>query len=187
VIEADATPVLPVQVDRFPIAVAQRYSVIVEANQTASNYWLRAMMSTGCFNEANPVLNPLVSAVIHYDGAPEEMPTSTDWSEAYEQDCVDLNNDDLEPYFSMAAPEQDVRYNLEFQFNMGGNGITLAYINGTSWMADTTQSSLQIANNASANNGVAAFPSNQLVLTPTANQTVVDIVLNSELSNFWSS
>jgi FtsP/CotA-like multicopper oxidase with cupredoxin domain len=69
VIEADATLVKPVSVHRVPIHVAQRYSVILDTNQsTSTNYWLRGAMVTNCFTGNNPVLDPTTKAVISYSG-----------------------------------------------------------------------------------------------------------------------
>ena len=53
----------------------QRYSLILHANQSISNYWIRA----------NPDLNPLRdqfqggvnSAILRYDGAPDQEPTTS--------------------------------------------------------------------------------------------------------------
>ncbi|KAF9579666.1 hypothetical protein BGW38_003980 [Lunasporangiospora selenospora] len=70
VIEVDGVDVQPVEVERIPIHVAQRYSALVDANQTVGNYWVRADMNTNCFNDPNPALDPSVRAIIHYDGAP---------------------------------------------------------------------------------------------------------------------
>ncbi|KAJ3086747.1 hypothetical protein HK102_012568 [Quaeritorhiza haematococci] len=69
VIEVDGTVVTPYIVDALTINVGQRYSVIVEANQPAQNYWLRAKMYHGSpwTSAPDPVgFNPNVFAIFAY-------------------------------------------------------------------------------------------------------------------------
>ncbi|CAE6438717.1 unnamed protein product [Rhizoctonia solani] len=76
VIEADGIPHEPLVVDSFQIYAGQRYSVIVEANQTTANYWVRAPMSVAGAG-TNSALDPTnVFAVLHYEGAPNAEPTT---------------------------------------------------------------------------------------------------------------
>ena len=68
---------------------AQRYSVIVTADQPVDNYWIRAIPSAGNATTVNGMLapsseilffNPSVgvnSAILRYDGAQNVEPTST--------------------------------------------------------------------------------------------------------------
>ncbi|CCO32976.1 Laccase-4 [Rhizoctonia solani AG-1 IB] len=74
--EADGIPHEPLVVDSFQIYAGQRYSVIVEANQTVANYWVRAPMTVaGAGTNSN--LDPTnVFAVLHYEGAPNAEPTT---------------------------------------------------------------------------------------------------------------
>lgn len=44
IIEVDGVNHIPLTVDSFEIHAAQRYSVIVEADQDVDNYWVRAPM-----------------------------------------------------------------------------------------------------------------------------------------------
>ncbi|KAF9965752.1 hypothetical protein BGZ70_004170, partial [Mortierella alpina] len=81
VIEADGVDMQPVDVQRLPIHVAQRYSVLVHANQTVDNYWVRATMNTNCFNTDNPVLDEHIKAIIRYEGARSTQEAhSVDWA-----------------------------------------------------------------------------------------------------------
>ncbi|KAF9276419.1 laccase, multicopper oxidase, benzenediol:oxygen oxidorectuctase [Mortierella alpina] len=76
VIAVDGTPVRPYTVDRLRIDVGQRYSVVLIANQAIRNYWTRAVMDTTCFADASTV-DPVVKAVLRYEGAPNADPTTT--------------------------------------------------------------------------------------------------------------
>ena len=49
VVEADGTPVEPVEVSSVSLAVAQRYSVLLRTNQTAGAYWIRAGLDQDAF------------------------------------------------------------------------------------------------------------------------------------------
>ncbi|KAF9130808.1 hypothetical protein BGW39_002653 [Mortierella sp. 14UC] len=77
VIEADGVDMVPVTVQRVPIHVAQRYTVLLVANHSATttaaedglmnkSFWIRAEMNTNCFNVENPALDPSVKAILRY-------------------------------------------------------------------------------------------------------------------------
>ncbi|KAG8743082.1 laccase, partial [Ceratobasidium sp. 428] len=76
IIEVDGVSHQPLVVDSLDIYAGQRYSVILNANQTAANYWIRAPMTVA--NAANnPNLDPTnVFAVLRYGGAPNAEPTT---------------------------------------------------------------------------------------------------------------
>ncbi|KIK22215.1 laccase [Pisolithus microcarpus 441] len=72
VIEADGNLVDPVVVDSIPVYAGQRYSVVVTANQTVGNYWIRALS-----NHPNQTFEGgQSSAIFRYEGAPDQDPTS---------------------------------------------------------------------------------------------------------------
>ncbi|KAK3844505.1 MAG: multi-copper oxidase laccase-like protein [Linnemannia gamsii] len=87
VIEADGVDMVPVTVQRVPVHVAQRYSVLLAANhqtyttmataggaKMGKSFWIRAEMNTNCFNVENPALEPSVKAILRYKAGP--TPTS---------------------------------------------------------------------------------------------------------------
>ncbi|KAG1811271.1 phenol oxidase [Suillus subaureus] len=68
VIEADGQLTEPLVVDQLTIYAAQRYSVILVANQPVDNYWVRGVPnSVQTFNG---------SAILRYMGAPKAEPTT---------------------------------------------------------------------------------------------------------------
>jgi iron transport multicopper oxidase len=72
VIEADGQLTEPLVVDQLQIFVAQRYSVILVADQPVDNYWVRALPNT-----ANASYDQgMNSAILRYKGAPEVDPTT---------------------------------------------------------------------------------------------------------------
>ncbi|KAG9309011.1 laccase [Chiua virens] len=93
IIEADGNEVNPVQVDFLPILAGQRYSVVVTANQSVGNYWIRASPNG---NSTNGGLN---SAILRYQGAPAQDPTTT--AGPYQLAFSETN---LHPLTNPAAP-----------------------------------------------------------------------------------
>lgn len=73
VITSDFVPIHPVWIDSVMLGIGQRYDVIVNANQTVDNYWIRATAETAC--DAFPNQSPAL-AIVRYDGAPDSNPTS---------------------------------------------------------------------------------------------------------------
>lgn len=78
VIEADGTLVEPMTVHRIPISPGQRYSVILhrEPLSKVDRVWMRAEMTAECFKYLNPVMDPMVKAIVAYD---ESVPDQDHW------------------------------------------------------------------------------------------------------------
>ena len=72
VIEVDGIEIEPLVVDSLAVFAGQRYSVVVTANQTVGNYWIRALS-----NHPNQTFEGgQSSAIFRYTGAPEQDPTT---------------------------------------------------------------------------------------------------------------
>jgi hypothetical protein len=126
-----------------PFHVAQRYSVVVEANQSSStNYWIRSSMNTFCFTGDNDVLDPTTLAVLSYSGNTSLTPTgdSVDWQDALPTECVDLDASDLVPSTKILPPAANKLYRVDFSFGEGDYQLEHALVNGTSWqpLSNTT-------------------------------------------------
>ncbi|KAF9929938.1 hypothetical protein FBU30_001097 [Linnemannia zychae] len=177
VIEADGVDMQPVQVQRLPIHVAQRYSVLVHANQAVNNYWVRALMNTNCFNIPNPALNPSIQAIIQYEGAPRTQTAhSIDWNtSAWAATCVDLTLDMLKPYFTVPVPPADVSYSLDISFQtISKNHVNMGYINQTSWRPLMNDSTL-----FQAQQGITAFDITSQLVIPLNTFNGIQLVLNN--------
>jgi FtsP/CotA-like multicopper oxidase with cupredoxin domain len=135
VIEADSTLVQPVTVHRVPIHIAQRYSVIFQANQTATNYWMRAQINEHCFSSDSPVLDPDIRALISYTNSTSEPTESVDWLDALDLICEDLSPSSLSPLSPVQAPDKDTTYEIAVSFQIGAYALDKAYINSTTWTA----------------------------------------------------
>lgn len=73
VVEADAVNTQPLVVDSIQIFAGQRYSFVLEANQTIDNYWIRANPNLGTTGFAGGIN----SAILRYEGAAPIEPATT--------------------------------------------------------------------------------------------------------------
>ncbi|KAG2045315.1 multi-copper oxidase [Suillus americanus] len=177
VVEADGTSLVPVDVHRVPIHVAQRYSVILTTNQTAGSYNVRAEMQATCYKLSNPNLNTMVLATMTY-GASPTTPNTQDWSDVFPSLCLDLNSTMIVPQIAMNPPNstETVQIFMSFQQTTESGGTqTLAFMNSTSWQAESTNPTLLQMSNLGIQ---TTFDSSQLVVV-NDDITVVDLILNS--------
>jgi FtsP/CotA-like multicopper oxidase with cupredoxin domain len=185
VVEVDATQVTPTTVNRLAIHIAQRYSVILTANQTATNYWIRAQMNTFCFSNPNPVLDADVRALLTYTNTTTTPSDSADWSTALQPACEDLDASTLIPTVVDQPPPPTAMYLIDVSFQIGAYTLDRAYINSTTWMplADPTLNQavagLQKDNASFTTSGLSsAFDPSQFVVSIPDYQ-VVDLLIYS--------
>ena len=140
VIETDGTETQPLVVDSLAVYAGQRYSVVVTANQTVGNYWIRALS-----NHANQTFEGgQSSAILRYAGALEEDPTTE-----YGPYLFPYNEGNVHPLISPGAPgvpepgKADVNINLVPGFSGGRYTI-----NGASFSEPPLPVLLQILNGA---------------------------------------
>ena len=97
VVSTDLVPIHPYRTETVNIGIGQRYGVIVEADQTPGNYWMRTDMLSGC-NNMSALGSQNTTAIWRYEGQDEKaLPTSTTRNPvpAAGLPCVD------EPYASL--------------------------------------------------------------------------------------
>ncbi|KAJ9221105.1 CAZyme family AA1 [Paecilomyces variotii] len=75
VITTDFVPIEPYWTNSISIGIGQRYSVIVDANQTAGNYWMRTTPVLNCSGNKTHVDNR--TGILRYQGAPNTKPTTS--------------------------------------------------------------------------------------------------------------
>jgi FtsP/CotA-like multicopper oxidase with cupredoxin domain len=188
VIEVDSTQVQPTTIQRLAIHIAQRYSVILTANQTVGNYWIRAQMNTFCFSGPNPVLDPDIRAILSYTNTsttPKDA-ISVDWSSAPDLACEDLNDTTLIPSVVSAPPPATTMYVVTFSFQIGAYTLDRAYINSTSWVGtpqnptlNQAVAGLHAANSSFRTAGLStAFGASQFVIAA-PDAAVVDLLIYS--------
>nr|QPA20095.1 laccase 12 [Amylostereum areolatum] len=76
VIEADGEATEPFVTDSIQLLAGQRYSVVVEANQTVDNYWFNAPFVGGTASRNLHQNATLTRAILRYAGAPDADPTT---------------------------------------------------------------------------------------------------------------
>ncbi|KAH8798498.1 laccase [Flagelloscypha sp. PMI_526] len=128
VIEADGVETVQVKADAVDLFVGQRYSIILNANKTVGNYWIRAGPAG-----ATAFPGGINSAILRYAGAPIADPTTSP------NNITNLlKEQSLIPRVSPGAPGPPVRggtgvkvVNLAFAFN--ANGDLRFTINNVTW------------------------------------------------------
>jgi len=132
-IEVDGTPIQPIGIHTFPIHVAQRYSFILETNQSASSYWIRAVMNTNCFNHDNDQLDPQVLGILQYNTS-LAIPNTTAWDNSMDVICRDLLLTDLVPLENIPVPEADLFVRVDVSFQTKAAELNFGFMNSTSWI-----------------------------------------------------
>ncbi|OAA48109.1 L-ascorbate oxidase [Beauveria brongniartii RCEF 3172] len=205
VTEVDGTDVHPEPFHRLNILPAQRYSVILETNVTATatavppSFWMRARMVTHCFTTENKRLVPELHSVIRYQFKDTPLPavaadpTSRDWPEAIEVICRDLNVSALHPIVAQSPPPADEYVLVRANFMIGDWALARGFFNGSTWHANATHPSLhryldniKAAGAGSSENRSAAMrisdavfdPARDYVLETTGTRTI-DLAINN--------
>lgn len=96
VMTSDFIPIKPYYTNWVLLAIGQRYDVVINANQTAGNYWFRANVATDCLsaNKNNAL------AIWSYDSVTSGTPTSNAYSQP--STCTEPTN--LAPYWKQPVP-----------------------------------------------------------------------------------
>ncbi|KAG9293478.1 hypothetical protein G9A89_009202 [Geosiphon pyriformis] len=127
-IEIEGFPLISNHFRIIPLAPGQRVSVILKAIKPIRNYWMRANIDSSCYfrNPGKTKLNPNVNAIIHYDGAEEDVkPTTKSWTDDLEA-CVDLDLEKLSPlHWRPAPPRFDQQFNFDLKIEVDKLGKPL--------------------------------------------------------------
>ena len=141
VIEADGEYTERNKIHRLPINVAQRYSVIVTADQPVDNYIMRSEFQKKCMPDAAASL-PTIKAIVHYEGAPDgPEPKDKPWSDSLAE-CVDLDHKTLQPLKEEKIPEPTKKLELTIAFHKNTTGVVKAFLNESSYIPDINFPSL---------------------------------------------
>jgi iron transport multicopper oxidase len=138
VIEADGQSTEPLVVDSIQIFAGQRYSFVLNANQSVDNYWTRALPQNKDFSNFTNL------AILRYVGASDANPTS-DPTTNIPTSSSPLVESNLHPLVPSGVPGEatpggaDININLDITFNSG----TFA-VNGVSFVAPSVPVLLQI-------------------------------------------
>lgn len=101
VVANDFVPIVPYVTNNVILSSGQRYDIIVEANQTADNYWLRSTYQTACNNNDNDNKDNILG-IVRYVGATDSTgdPTTT-IATTITNSCGDEDYSKLVPHLSM--------------------------------------------------------------------------------------
>ncbi|KAG2419203.1 hypothetical protein HFD88_003998 [Aspergillus terreus] len=98
VIANDFVPLVPFTTNVVPIGMGQRYDIIVTADQTRDNYWMRAVPQTFCSNNTN---GDNIRGIVRYKGAPHAEPVSSKWDYGDDVQCEDFAMSQLVPHLAL--------------------------------------------------------------------------------------
>lgn len=139
VIANDFVPIKPYDTDSVVINAAQRYDVIVEANASPGDYWLRAFWVKTCVGVANDHPED-PTGIVRYDAASTSEPTSVSAVKA-PTTCLDEPLESLVPHMSYdvtniagtTVEELRVRFTHEalFTWTINSSSLVLDWSNPT--------------------------------------------------------
>ncbi|OJD35382.1 multicopper oxidase [Diplodia corticola] len=164
VTEVDGTDVVPAYHHRLNIHPAQRYSIVVNTNITdRTSFWLRAKMVTACFAEENPNLEEEVRAIVQYTPASgkadaADQPSSTDWDDRVDMQCLDMNTTELQPVEKMTPPPPDTLIYLRANFEIGNWRLSRGFFNSSSWRPSLSSPTLHRLLTGHASNNASLLP-----------------------------
>ncbi|KAJ3563161.1 hypothetical protein NP233_g9119 [Leucocoprinus birnbaumii] len=146
VIEVEGTETKPYTVNSIQIFVGQRYSVVLHANQTVGNYWIRALPNSGNRNLNSTFEGGVNSAILRYRGAPIEEPTSE--QQSHKDPLLETS---LHPLVHTPSPGRPTPQggDVDFEFTLGFDTETFLFtVNGTAFQPPTVPVLLQILSGA---------------------------------------
>ncbi|CUS13825.1 unnamed protein product [Tuber aestivum] len=108
VVSTDWVPIKPYEAEVISIAIGQRYEVIVEANATPGDYWMRAVPQLSCL-PPNPRRYD-ISGIIRYDYSTLD-PTSSPWNTT--DQCEEENGKHIAPFFKDDAGSANLEENFQ--------------------------------------------------------------------------
>ncbi|CAG8576610.1 4508_t:CDS:2 [Racocetra fulgida] len=146
IIEVEGTHVKEYTVEYLPINIAERYSVIINCNQTVGNFWIKALIARCSIPyrpgdprtiNSNSAINYTVLGILRYEGAPESNPQSTGFR-IPPPNCYDQDPSTLKPYKPEPPPSGDVEtipFTVDVSLLQTSN-LLAATVNGQSFVPD---------------------------------------------------
>lgn len=115
VIANDLVPIQPYTADSVLMTMGQRYDVIVEANATPGDYWLRGDWIDACMTNGNP---RNITGIVRYDNSSTATPTTTS-AVTTSATCNDEPFSSLVPHIALdvGTVTQTATESLNFKFD----------------------------------------------------------------------
>jgi FtsP/CotA-like multicopper oxidase with cupredoxin domain len=98
VIAMDFVPIVPYETTVLSIGMGQRYDIIVNADQTSGDYWMRAIPQVECSDNDSA---DNIKGIVRYDSTSTSDPTTSAYT--YTDSCDDEDISDLVPYLALDA------------------------------------------------------------------------------------
>ncbi|KAG8698417.1 hypothetical protein FRC09_007244, partial [Ceratobasidium sp. 395] len=158
IVEADGVSHQPVVCKSVEIHPGERYSIVVTANQTATNYWIRAPINA---SGSSSTLDPsLIKAILRYNGAPATDPTTSQTS------GTTLAVSSLKPVENPGAPGGNRPADVVIDLKYGGvsGGKTGWQVNGSQYKAPSLPTLLAILSKNATTSADFAPSENTFVL-----------------------
>ncbi|KAJ4474859.1 Cu-oxidase-domain-containing protein [Lentinula aciculospora] len=189
IIETDGTATSPMTVNSIDMLAGQRHSVVVEANQPVANYWINAPYVGG-----SPARNlnqnaTLSRAILRYQGAPEEDPTSPMSLGPADEELNALVEANLRPLVAAPAPEPDINITLVLDVTAGKAQWN---VNNVSYLAPEVPTLVKILDGANSTDdfnvteNTFVLPANkivQIIFPPSEDDEEHPFHLHG--NNFW--
>ncbi|KAJ6536430.1 Cu-oxidase-domain-containing protein [Mycena vulgaris] len=186
IIEVEGQSLVPHTVNALDMLAGQRYSVVLTADQAVGNYWINTPFVGG--NAANNLNQnaSLSRAILRYDGAPLEDPTTPLAVGPFTGSLVEA---ELVPLFPEAVPPADVNMTLDLEV-VAGKAIW--NVNNVSFLPPKTPTLMKVLDGASTEadfnvtENTFIFPANKTIqFTFPENDDDDAHPLHMHGQNFW--
>ncbi|KAJ7113583.1 laccase 6 [Mycena epipterygia] len=164
VMELDGVEHDPMPFQKADVYAAQRLSIILHANQSVDNYWIRAPLTKGCAVQAN-----LTLAILRYEGAPEVEPRTMDVNGTKLDDSL-MHPIASEGPGKLGSGPPDKAIMLNISQNQGSPFFD---INGISYLSPTLPVLLQLLSGAAKPTDF--LPSEQVIVLPS--NSIIDVTI----------
>lgn len=166
VIAMDFVPIVPYEATMISIGMGQRYDIIVTADQSAGDFWMRAIPQTACSDNDNA---DDIRGIVRYDASSTSDPTTSAYT--YTDTCADEAMSSLVPYVALDASA--VTFEDDEAVKVGrSNGVFKWYMGGTTFDVEWEEPML-----SQVLNGNTTFTAGaHVVSVPNANEWVYFII-----------
>jgi FtsP/CotA-like multicopper oxidase with cupredoxin domain len=131
VMAVDFVPIVPYRTKSLSLTIGQRYDVVVEADATPGDYWLRAIPLASC--SALYIMDS-TKGIVRYSSESIADPQSVGYTD-YKPNCTDEDLSDLVPYVKIDVGDSNViQDTLELEvLNNTNRGVFQWFINGNNF------------------------------------------------------
>ncbi len=170
VMAIDLVPIIPYNTTTLGIGMGQRYDIVVNANQTAGNYWIRAIPQVACSDNDNA---DNIKGIMKYDSTNTTEPDTSAYT--YTDSCDDEDMADLVPSLALDATTYIVE-NTEAVTVGKSNNLFKWYMSATTFSVEWDDPTLLQVLEDSTN----FTTSSHIVELDTANEMVYFIITTTQ-------